>query len=501
MMSTPDRAAAAAICDLRSALEVLARHPSHLLATNEPVDPYLELAAVYRLAGAGTPCPPPTRIGPAMLFERVRSYEDVRLLTGVLASRERTALLLGTTIEELPFRMLSAFAQPLGTVDVAGEGAPCREVIHREPIDILKLLPVPTNTAKDAGPYFSMALLRAEDPETGQSDVTIHRLCVHGPDRLSVYFVPGRHIDQFRMKAERAGEPLPVSINIGLDPAIYLASCFEPPTTPLGFDELSIAGALRGRPVELAPCVSVAARAIANAEIVIEGEILPGERVREDAPSGLGYAMPEFPGYLGTAQAAVPVIRVRAVTHRKRPIFQTLVGPAAEHVTLTGIPTEASILRLVEASMPGRLRNVYAHPAGGGKYLAILQFRKAAESDEGRQRQAALAAFAAFPELKHVILVDEDVNIYDTNDVLWAMTTRYQGDVSTVFIPGVRCHPLDPSQSPDFNPAIPNQGVSCKTIFDCTAPFRIKERFERVPFAHVDLEKFVPGGLKPGPEI
>ena len=177
-----------------------------------------------------------------------------------------------------------------------------------------------------------MGLLRAEDPETGQSDVTIHRMCVHGPDRLSVYFVPGRHIDQFRIKAEAAGRPLPVSINIGLDPAIYVASCFEPPTTPLGFDELGIAGALRGRPVELAPCVSVAAKAIAHAEIVIEGEILPNERVREDALTGLGFAMPEFPGYLGKAQAAVPVIRVRAVTHRREPIFQTLVGPGAEHV-------------------------------------------------------------------------------------------------------------------------------------------------------------------------
>jgi 4-hydroxy-3-polyprenylbenzoate decarboxylase len=185
------------------------------------------------------------------------------------------------------------------------------------------------------------------------------------------------------------------------------------------------------------------------------------------------------------------VIRVTAVTHRRNPILQTVIGPGEEHVNLTGIPTEASILRLVENSMPGRLRNVYCHSAGGGKYLAILQFRKASESDEGRQRQAALTAFAAFPELKHVILVDEDVNIYDSNDVLWAMTTRYQGDASTVFIPGVRCHPLDPSQSPDFSPSIPAPAVSCKTIFDCTAPYRMKERFRRAEFVDVDLTKYL----------
>ena len=490
------------ISDLRSALAVLAPHPEHLYTTREPVDPYLEMAAVYRYAGAGTPVAPPTRLGPAMLFECVKGYQDARLLTGVLASRQRMALLLGTTIDRLPFAMLESYRRAIPTAMFDGPAPPCQEVVHRGPdLDLMRLLPVPTCTAKDAGPYLCLGLVRAEDPETGESDVTIHRMCVIGPDRMTVYFVPGRHIDQFRMKAEAAGKALPITVSIGLDPAIYLAACFEPPTTPLGFDELSIAGALRGHPVELARAVSVDAKAIARAEIVIEGEIVPGERVPEDVLSGSGFAMPEFPGYLGKSQAAVPVIRVRAVTHRRQPIFQTLVGPAMEHTILTGIPTEASILRLVEDCMPGRLLNVYAHPAGGGKYLSILQFRKLSAADEGRQRQAALSAFAAFPELKHVILVDEDVDLFDTNDVLWAMTTRYQGDVSTVFIPGVRCHPLDPSQSPEFNPLIPSQGVSCKTIFDCTVPWRMKDRFERTPFSSADAKRFFPNGFGPGPSI
>ncbi len=489
--------------DLRSTLDLLAGRPEHLVGTAEPVDPHLELAGLYRAVGAGTPVPPPARIGPATLFESVRGYPGWRILAGMLASRERTAIVLGSSVERLPFRLLEAHRNPIAPVDVAT--APCQEVIHREPVDVLGILPVATSTSRDAGPFITLGLIRAEDPETGEADVTIHRMCVQGGDRLSVYFVPGRHIDQFRAKAEAAGRPLPVSINIGLDPTVYVASCFEPPTTPLGFDELSIAGALRGHPVELFPCVSVPAKAIANAEVVIEGEILAGERITEDTRDPdldePGWAMPEFPGYLGKAQDAVPVIRVRAITHRKEPIYQTLVGPGAEHTNLVGIPVEASILRLVENSMPGRLLNVYAHPSGGGKYIAILQFRKAQASDEGRQRQAALTAFAAFPELKHVILVDEDVDIFDTNDVLWAMTTRYQGDVSTVFIPGVRCHPLDPSQSPDFNPLLPAEGTSCKTIFDCTAPYRLKQRFQRPPFAEADLRRFFPEGLGPGPKL
>ncbi len=478
--------------DLRSALELLDSIPGQLVRTREPVDPVGELAGVYRLVGAGTPVAPPTRIGPVMLFESVKGYA-MPVVVGVLGSRERVALLLGSSVARLPFDLLAALRHPVAPVIVSSEQAPCQEVVIRPPFDLRTLIPAPTNTLHDAGPYFGMGLVRAQDPETGEADVTIHRLCVQGPDRLSIYFAPGRHIDVFRAKAEAAGRPLPVSVSMGLDPAIYLAACFEPPTTPLGFDELAIAGGLRRRPVEPVRCVSVEATALARAEIVLEGEILPGERIREDVQTDTGFSMPEFTGYLGQAQPALPVLRVTAVTHRRNPILETIVGPGAEHVNLTGIPTEASILYWVERSMPGRVRNVYCHPSGGGKYLAIMQFSKSRPEDEGRQRQAALTAFAAFPELKHVILVDEDVDLFDTNDVLWAMTTRYQGDVSTVFIPGVRCHPLDPSQSPEFSPTIPAAGISCKTIFDCTVPFALKERFRRAEFVKADAARFLSG--------
>ena len=489
--NTPDDRRAAEVVDLRSAIRLLESTPGQLVTTDELVDPYAELAGVYKLIGAGTPTVPPTRTGPAMLFERIKGYDGIQVIAGVLSNRERTALLMGSSSEGLPHLLLDALDNPIPPVRWSGKKSPCQEVVHRAPLDIRELLPAPTNTELDAGPYFTMGLLRAEDPETGKADVTIHRLCVQGPDLLTVWFTAGRHIDAFRIKAEEKGQPLPVSVNMGLDPAVYLASCFEPPTTPLGFDELSIAGAIRQRPIELVDCVSVKAKAIAHAEIVIEGEFLPDQRMREDIHTNTGYAMPEFTGYMGAAQPALPVLKIKAVTHRQRPILQTIVGPGEEHCNLTGIPTEASILRLAENSMPGRVRNVYAHPAGGGKFLAIIQFEKASPSDEGRQRQAALTAFTAFPELKHVILVNEDVDLYDSNEILWAMTTRYQGDVSTVFIPGVRCHPLDPTQSPDFNPFLKGDSISCKTIFDCTVPFHMKDRFKRSPFMDVNLRRFL----------
>ena len=196
--------------------------------------------------------------------------------------------------------------------------------------------------------------------------------------------------------------------------------------------------------------------------------------------------MPEFPGYNGVASGVCWLIQVKAVTHRVDPVFQTCIGPSGEHVSMAGIPTEASIYGMIEKALPGKVINVYAHPSGGGKYMAVLQCRKTSPTDEGKQRQAGLLAFSAFPELKHVILVDEDVDPFDTCDVLWAMNTRFQGDRDIITIPGVRCHPLDPSADPAYSPLLWDRGISCKTMFDCTVPFPLRDRFRRAEFLEVD---------------
>jgi UbiD family decarboxylase len=482
--------------DLRSAIELLKSMPGQFVSTDTQVDPHAELSGVYRYVGAGGTCERPTRSkGPAMMFNNVKGFPDVKVVTGLLSTRERAGYLLNCAPEKLGFLLKDSVKSPIAPALVERGSAPCQEVVHYASdadFDIRTLLPAPTNTEEDAGPYFTMGMCYASDPETHESNITIHRLCIQSRDELSMWLTPGRHIDAFRQKAEKAGKPLPISISIGVDPAIEIAACFEPPTTPLGFDELGIAGSLRKRAVDMVSCLTINERAIAHAEIVIEGELLPNVRVREDQNTNTGKAMPEFPGYTGEAKEALPVIKIKAITHRKNPILQTTLGPSGEHVSLAGIPTEASILDMVERAMPGRLLNVNAHTSGGGKLLAVLQFKKASPVDEGRQRQAAILAFAAFPELKHVIVVDEDVDIFDTDDILWAMQTRYQGDVSTAFIPGVRCHPLDPSQTPEFSPSILQVGTSCKTIFDCTVPFHLKKHFERSKFKEVDVKRFLP---------
>ncbi len=484
------------VIDLRSALELLESIPGQMVHTDVEVDPSAELAGVYRYVGAGGTVARPTKTGPAMTFENVKGHQGAKVVIGLLASRKRVGYLLNSKPEKLGFMMRDAVKNAIAPVVVDKAKAQCQEVVHLatdESFDIRKLIPAPTNTPEDAGPYVTLGMCYASDVETGESDVTIHRLCLQSKDEISMFFTPGaRHLGAFREKAEALGKPLPISISIGVDPAIEIASCFEPPTTPLGFNELSIAGAIRGKAVELAPCVTIDEKCIANAEYVIEGELLVGARVREDQNSNTGKAMPEFPGYTGPANAELPVIKVKAVTHRVNPIMQTCIGPSEEHVSMAGIPTEASILDMVERAMPGRVQNVYAYSSGGGKFIAVIQFKKTVPSDEGRQRQAALLAFSAFPELKQVILVDEDVDIFDTNDVLWAMTTRMQADVDIVTIPGVRCHPLDPSNDPACSWSIRDHGIACKTIYDATVPFNQKARFQRAKFMEVDVKKFLP---------
>ncbi len=480
--------------DLRSAIEFLKDKKGQIAYTDTEVDAHAEIAGIYRYIGAGGTVMRPTAKGPALMFNHIAGFPDKKVLIGLLASRERVAMLLDCRPEELGHRLKDAAANPVQPVIVGRERAKCQEIVRyadEEDFDIRKILPAPQNTEEDAGPYITMGMAYARDPNTGEGDVTIHRLCLQSKDELTMFFTPGvRHLDAFREKAEKEGKNLPISISIGVDPAIAIGACFEPPTTPIGFNELSIAGALRGKPVELVKCRSIDECAIANAEFVIEGELVAGKRMREDVHTNTGKAMPEFPGYTGVANKELPVIKIKAVTYRRNPIIQTCIGPSEEHVSMAGIPTEASILTMTEKAMPGRVLNVYSHPAGGGKYMAILQFKKSVPSDEGRQRQAALIALTAFSELKHVIVVDEDVDIFDSNDVLWALNTRYQGDIDTITIPGVRCHPLDPSENPLYNSALRDNGISCKTIFDCTVPYNQKDRFKRSCFQPVNMQNY-----------
>ncbi|MFC3927157.1 UbiD family decarboxylase [Streptococcus caprae] len=484
--------------DLRQVLEDLKDIPGQLHETDVEIDPHAEISGAYRYIGAGGTVMRPTQEGPAVTFNNIKGFPGVRVNIGTMASRKRVAHILGHDYKTLGHLLNEAVKNPIEPVKVSREEAPAQEVVHLatdEGFDIRKLIAAPTNTEYDAGPYITTGLVLGSTPDKSMSDVTIHRMVLEDADTIGIYIMPGgRHLGAFLAEHQKLNQPMPVTINIGLDPAILIGATFEPPATPLGYNELWIAGALRNQAVQVVDSVAIDEVGIARSEFIIEGEILPSETIREDINTNTGHAMPEFPGYNGPANQALSVIKVKAVTHRKdNPIMQTTIGPSEEHVSMAGIPTEASILNLVDKAIPGKVPNVYCPPAGGGKFMAILQIRKENPADEGIQRQAALLAFSAFKELKTVILVDEDVDIFDMNDVMWTINTRFQAHKDIMVLEGMRNHPLDPSETPEYSPEyIRVKGMSSKLVLDGTVPFDMKDKFKRAQFKEVpDWEKYL----------
>ncbi|WP_338230411.1 UbiD family decarboxylase [Lactiplantibacillus paraxiangfangensis] len=483
--------------DLRRVLDEIKDDPQSYHETDVEVDPDAELAGVYRYIGAGGTVERPTKEGPAMMFNRVKGFPDTRVLIGLMASRRRVGKMFHHDYQTLGQFLNESVSNPIEPVTVAENAAPVHEVVYKatdEGFDIRKLVAAPTNTPVDAGPYITVGVVLGSNRDKSKSDVTIHRMVLEDKDTLGIYIMPGgRHIGAFAEEYEKVNEPMPITINIGLDPAVTIGATFEPPTTPFGYNELGVAGAIRQQAVQLVDGLTVDEKAIARSEFTLEGYIMPNERIQEDINTHTGKAMPEFPGYDGDANPALQVIKVTAVTHRKHPIMQSVIGPSEEHVSMAGIPTEASILQLVDRAIPGKVTNVYNPPAGGGKLMTIMQIHKENEADEGIQRQAALLAFAAFKELKTVILVDEDVDIFDMNDVIWTMNTRFQADQDLMVLPGMRNHPLDPSERPEYDPkSIRFRGMSSKLVIDGTVPFDMKDQFERAQFKEVpDWKKYL----------
>ena len=389
--------------DLRKVIEELKTLPGQYHETDLEIDPEADLSGVYRYIGAGGTVKRPTQEGPAMTFNNIKGFPEKRVNIGTMASRKRVGQILHHDYRTLGRFLKDAVEHLLKPVKVDKADAPAQEVVHLATdadFDIRNILPAPKNTPKDAGPYITMGVVLGSDPEKTMSDVTIHRMVLEDKDTIGMYIMPGgRHIGHFQKQFEELNQPMPITINIGLDPAITIGTTFEPPTTPLGYNELWCAGALRNEPIQLVDGVAVNEVGIARAEFIIEAEIMPNKTMQEDINTNSGKAMPEFPGYTGDANPAVNVVKVKAITHRKdNPIMQTTIGPSEEHVSMAGIPTEASILALVDKAIPGKVVNVYNPPAGGGKLMTIMQIRKENEADEGIQRQAAILALSAFKE-------------------------------------------------------------------------------------------------------
>ncbi|WNC91476.1 UbiD family decarboxylase [Paraburkholderia sp. FT54] len=381
---------------------------------------------------------------------------DMPVVSGFMSRRGWIAEAMGVAEADLLARFRDAADQPVPSKEIPRAEAACQQVVHTSGIDLHKLLPIPTHSEHDNGPYITAGLVIARNPRTGVQNVSINRIQVHGPDRMAILLLP-RHLYAFQKAAEEAGDALDVAIAIGVDPLTMLAS---QAISPIDSDELEIAGALHGAPLPVVKCVSNGVNVPAFAEIVIEGRILPNVREME-GPFG------EFPKYY-SAQEAREVIEVTAVTHREKPIFHTIVPAEMEHLLLGAIPREATLLAHLQRSHPN-VKDVHLSVGGVCRYHLWVQFEK---KREGEAKNVILCAFGAHYDIKQVVVVDTDVDVHDPAEIEWAIATRFQADRDLVVIEGAQGSPLDPSttvgQPEDAPPHL--QGVSAKMGLDATRP-------------------------------
>lgn len=376
------------------------------------------------------------------------------VISGLVSDRGWMAEALGVSSSKLIEHYQNAAANPLPWREVTA--APAQEVVHEGDIDLLKLMPIPTHNEHDSGPYISAGLTIVRDPDSGLQNVAIHRCQISGPDRIGILLLP-RHTDHFYRKAEARGEALEMALVVGVDPATLLSS---QAIVPVGHDELEIAGALRGEALDVVRCKSNRVRVPADAEIVIEGRLVPSTREPE-GPFG------EFPQYYGE-RADRHVFKVDAVTHRSKPIFHTIVGGGLEHLLLGAIPREATILATLQRSFPG-VQDVHLALGGVGRYHLYVKLRK---TQHGEAKNVLLGAFAAHYDIKHAVVVDVDVDIHNPREVEWAIATRFQADRDTVIVSHSQGSKLDPST---------DNGLGAKMGLDATIPIDAPEmKFKRI---------------------
>jgi UbiD family decarboxylase len=417
-----------------------------LLRIQEEVDPKYEIAAYLRKAfDTG---------GPALWFDRVKGC-DTPVVGGLFASRERVLRALEISREGAVPRFLDALEARIPTQRVTA--GPCQEVVHlHEDVDLAQF-PNPTYCIGDGGPYITAGVVISRDPVDGGKNTSMYRIQVTGRNRLGILSSAQHHLFLHYQKAEAMGQPLDVAIALGCAPAILIATQWE---APYGVDELELAGALMGGPVETVKCRTVDLEVPAAAEIVIEGAMLP--QVRElEGPLG------EYTGYYSEASPK-PVIQVTAITHRHRPVYQALqAGPLPnENNVIKQIPLEAGAYSALRGRFPG-VTAVHFPEAGGVALMVIVAIRQHARHEA---RNVIMSLFSHLTN-KIVIVVDDDIDIYDMDHVMWAVCTRCQPDRDVIIVPNLSGAFLDPSSS--------QPGANNRLGMDATRPFG--EPFPEVP--------------------
>ncbi len=443
--------------DLREFLSRLERE-GELIRVKVEVDLKYEMGAICRKAldSGGV------EANKALLFEKPKGYQ-IPVAAGLLDARRRYFLATETTPENFGEEFEKRTARPIEPRLV--KDGPCKEnVLIGEKANLYDF-PIPTFNEKDGGPYITMGAVIYKNPDTGSRNVGIYRLMIHDSRSTGLCAPPFREVSQFARKVHARGEALPVAIVVGMDPAIYFGAISA---FPYGVDELAMAGAMRGEPVDIVRCETIPLEVPATAEIVIEGEIRPND-TKLEGPFG------EFTGYYGEALER-PVIRVKAITHRDQPIFQACYQgrpPNCDSVTRV-IPHEAEIMKAARALGLKKI-NICV---GSALFTAIASIEKKFGGQE-RWIAAAILGTHSGRTIKTLILVDDDIDPYNWEEVEWALGTRFQPQSDIEVIGNITGVNLDPSL-PEYERETKAYRTS-KLIIDATKPVHVPFAAECLP--------------------
>ncbi|MBI4527330.1 MAG: UbiD family decarboxylase [Deltaproteobacteria bacterium] len=425
--------------DLRSFLEIIEReYPEQLVRVREEVSAVFEATALVLEAEKLPSCP-------VVRFEHVKG-SDFPLVSNLLAHRPRLALALGVPGE----RLVEEFGARLknSIPPVVRNDAPFQEnVVLGDSVD-LSQLPILTHFEQDGGPYLTAGLLVARDPYSGISTIGYHRMQLKEPRKLGVSLHSRRRMFEYFRRAEEKGHPLEVAACIGVHPLLSLGALSLPPANVEKFEVLS---GLFGEPVELARCRTVDLLVPRWSEIVIEGRILNGVREKE-GPFG------EFTGY-ASSRGTENVFVATALLYRSGALYQDInAGNSIEHCRCLSLPREVEFTNVLSKSIPN-LKAVHVPVRSGiGSFVCYVSLRKTAE---GQGKQAIFSVLGADHYVKLVVVVDDDIDVFDEERVLWAMATRMQADRDVFITSGGMGTLLDPSSK---------DAITAKMGIDATRP-------------------------------
>lgn len=432
---------------LRNFIEEL-KNKGELIRITKPVSTEFEAAGIINALGEKP-----------VYFENIKE-SNYPIVAGLVSSKELICRSLGITKEQLLPKLLGAIENPV-TPETVKKGA-CQEVVQSN-VDLEKL-PIMRYTEKDGGKYIASAISIIKDIEIGRN-MCFHRLMLKDKNHFVARIVENRGTDT---ALKKAGGELDIAICIGSSTAVLLSAATS---LPMGVDELGMANALEK--TELVKCKTVDLEVPADCEFVLEGRI-----TKEKNSEG---PFLDLTGIVDR-QRQQPVVEIKCITHRQNPIYQTILAGKNEHKFLMGMPKEPTIYK--EVSKVCQCKDVYITPGGCSWLHAVIQIKKQATVDG---KKAITAAFEGHKSLKHCVVVDDDINIYDPHDVEWAIATRLQADKDTIILSNQPGSSLDPSG--DLSEG--KKATTAKAGLDATAPLITTGKgFSKVDYVKVDLNKY-----------